>query len=270
MPSVRHPHRHQRLGPAKAVIGTIATAGMIVPADMLLRAMTLRNRPVLRMAFHRALARALGVRITSHGRDAASSAGPGGRPAVLYVCNHLSWADIPVLGARIRAAFVAKSDVAGWGPVGWLASYAGTIYVSRERRHSAGEQKDAIAARLARGESVILFPEGTNGDGVDVLPFKSALFSAVAGAGDVLVQPVTLAYTRINGMPATRRHLPYLAWIGDTQLGPHAMDFMALGKVQAEILFHDPVRPGDFADRKSLARHCETVIAQGYRRLMRG
>uniref|UniRef100_UPI00286E6231 lysophospholipid acyltransferase family protein n=1 Tax=Sandarakinorhabdus sp. TaxID=1916663 RepID=UPI00286E6231 len=183
---------------------------------------------------------------------------------------HLSWADIPVLGARIRASFVAKSDVAGWGPVGWLASYAHTIYVSRERRHSTGEQKDAIAGRLASGESVILFPEGTNGDGVDVLPFKSALFSAVEALADVVIQPVTLAYPRVTGMPVTRRQLPYLAWIGDTQLGPHAVDFMALGQVRAEILFHAPVYRRDFADRKALARHCESVIAGGYRKLMRG
>jgi 1-acyl-sn-glycerol-3-phosphate acyltransferase len=84
------------------------------------------------------------------------------------------------------------------------------------------------------------------------------------------IQPVTIAYTRVNGIPVTRERLPDLAWVGDTELMPHAMAFMALGRVRAEILFHPPVRAGDFADRKALARHCETVISDGYRTLMRG
>ena len=81
---------------------------------------------------------------------------------------------------------------------------------------------------------------------------------------------MTLAYTRLNGMPITRERLPDIAWIGDTALVPHLLAFMSLGKVRAELIFHPPVRRGDFADRKALARHCHAVIADGYRRLMRG
>jgi 1-acyl-sn-glycerol-3-phosphate acyltransferase len=189
---------------------------------------------------------------------------------VLYVSNHVSWADVPVLGARIRAAFVAKAEVSGWGVVGWFATFARTVYVERERRSQAGEQRDAITERLSRGESVILFPEGTNSDGVDVLPFKTSLFGMTSDRPDTIIQPVTIAYTRVNGMPVTRERLPDLAWIGETELVPHALSFMALGRVRAEIIFHPPVRAGDYADRKALARHCHTVIAEGYRRLMRG
>ncbi len=122
--------------------------------------------------------------------------------------------------------------------------------------------RNAIVERLAAGENVILFPEGTNSDGIAVLPFKSALFAAIEGGGDgedFLIQPVTLAYTRLNGMPITRERLPEIAWIGDTALMPHLLAFMSLGKVRAEILFHPPVRLGDFPDRKALARHCQDV-----------
>ncbi len=103
-----------------------------------------------------------------------------------------------------------------------------------------------------------------------MLPFKSSLFGVAEGAGDLLIQPVTIAYTRVNGLPVTRELLPDLAWIGDTELMPHALTFMALGRVRAEVIFHPAVRAHDFGDRKGLARHCETVIADGYRRLMRG
>lgn len=256
------PPRLRAFGVTRAALGTLTTAALTVPAEIALRGLTFRNRAYLPIAFHRGLARALGIRIVVHGRATR-------RRRVLYVANHLSWSDVPVLGAHIRAAFVAKSEVGGWGVVGWFASFARTVYVARDRRHSAGEQKNAIAERLLADESIILFPEGTNSDGIDVLPFKSALFSVVADVPDLLIQPVTIAYTRVNGMPVTRRSLPDLAWIGDTELGPHALAFARLGRVRAEILFHPAVRPQDFADRKALARHCEQVVAQGYRKLMR-
>nr|WP_310523389.1 lysophospholipid acyltransferase family protein [Polymorphobacter sp.] len=255
--------RFQRFGPAKGVAGALTTASIIVPAELLLRTVAGRNKAHLPVAFHRGLARSLGIRITCHGARARQK-------GVLFVANHVSWADIPVLGARIPAAFVAKSDVAGWGMVGWLATLARTVYVERSRPSSTGEQRDAISGRLMRGDSVILFPEGTNGDGTHVLPFKSSLFAVTDGLPDVLVQPVTIAYTSVNGMPVTRERLPDLAWIGDTELMPHAMAFMALGRVKAEIIFHPAVRAADFAGRKALARYCETVIGNGYRKLMRG
>lgn len=248
---------------ARTAAGTLATAAATVPAEILLRAVTLKNRPYLPIWFHRGLARSLGLAIRTHGHAPQ-------RGRVLYVANHLSWADIPVLGARIRASFVAKSEVAGWGPVGWLASFAHTVYVTRDRRVTAAAQKNALADRLNGGGSIILFPEGTNGDGTTVLPFKSALFSVVDEVPGLIIQPVTLAYTRVNGLPVTRRQLPDLAWVGETELAPHALGFMGLGRVTAEILFHDPIDPADFADRKALARHCHGVIATGYRRLMRG
>lgn len=259
----RSPTPVRRLAAVRTAAGTLATTAATVPAEILLRAVTLRNRPYLPIWFHRGLARSLGLGIRTHGHAPQ-------RGRVLYVANHLSWADIPVLGARIRASFVAKSEVADWGPVGWLASFAHTVYVTRDRRATTTAQKNALADRLNGGGSIILFPEGTNGDGTTVLPFKSALFSVVDDVPGLIIQPVTLAYTRINGLPVTRRQLPDLAWVGETELAPHALGFMGLGRVTAEILFHDPIDPGDFADRKALARHCHGVIATGYRRLMRG
>jgi 1-acyl-sn-glycerol-3-phosphate acyltransferase len=247
----------------RTALGAVATAAATVPAEILLRAVTLKNRPYLPIWFHRGLSRAMGVAIRTHGV-------PAGAGPVLYVANHLSWSDIPVLGARIRASFVAKSEVAGWGPVGWLASFAHTVYVTRDRRHTAAAQKNEIAQRLRAGGSIILFPEGTNGDGTGVLPFKSALFAVVDDVPGLTIQPVTLAYTRINGLPVVRRHLPDIAWVGDTELAPHALGFIGLGRVTADILFHPPIRAEDFADRKALARHCHQTILSGYRRLMRG
>ena len=259
----RRPPPTRRLAAARTAIGAVATAAAVVPVEWLLRAVTLRNRPYLPVWFHRGLSRSLGLKIIAHGQ-------PVRRQRVLYVVNHLSWSDVPALGARIHASFVAKSEVAGWGPVGWFASFAHTVYVARDRRATAAAQKNEIADRLNAGGSIILFPEGTNSDGTGVLPFKSSLFAVVGDVPGLIIQPVTLAYTHINGLPVSRRQLPDLAWLGDTELAPHALGFIGLGRVTAQILFHEPLDPTDYPDRKALARHCHTIIAAGYRRLMRG
>ncbi len=259
------PIRGRGFGRTRTFAGTGAAAVFLVPFELAMQRLSRRARPRLPWLFHRALARSLGIHVIVHGHQVSG----GG---VLFVVNHLSWADIPVLGSRILAAFVAKSEVAAWGPVGWLSTLARTVYIDRERRQATGVARNAITTRLASGENVILFPEGTNSDGIAVLPFKSALFAAIEGemGDDFVIQPVTLAYTRLNGMPITRERLPDIAWIGDTELMPHLLAFMSLGKVRAELIFHPPVRLGDFTDRKVLARHCHDVIADGYRQLMRG
>ena len=93
-------------------------------------------------------------------------------------------------------------------------------FVDRQVRSTAS-QRDAIAERLAAKDALILFPEGTSGDGNRVLPFKSALMGAVeATVGDdgkgrvkhVLVQPVSTAYVGLHGMP--RRVYTYPAEMG--------------------------------------------------------
>ena len=256
------PERHQRFGPAKTMLGTAAALSLLVPPQWLARRVRPDAHPRLPRLFHRLFTRALGIRTTIHGTPARSH-------GVLFVANHLSWADIPVLGSRLLGHFVAKSEVGAMGPVGWLANLQRTIYVERERRHATPEQRNAIAARLAAGGNVILFAEGTTGDGVGILPFKSSLFAVAEGIDDLLIQPVSLAYTRLNGLPMRRAMLPHIAFTGDMTLGMHAIDFMRLGRIEAEVRLHTAVRATDFADRKRLARHCETTIAAGYAAAMR-
>ena len=244
------------------MLGTAAALSLLIPPQLVARRMRPDAHPRLPRLFHRLFARALGIRTHVHGAPARAR-------GVLFVANHLSWADIPVLGAQLLGHFVAKSEVGAMGPVGWLANLQRTIYVERDRRHATPEQRNQIAARLAAGGNVILFAEGTTGDGVGVLPFKSSLFGVADGVDDLLIQPVTIAYTHLNGLPMRRAMLPHIAWTGDMTLGPHAVDFMRLGRVAADVRLHPAVRAADFADRKALARHCEATIAAGYAAAMR-
>jgi 1-acyl-sn-glycerol-3-phosphate acyltransferase len=257
------PEPFQPLGHVKSVAGALAATGTLVGPAHVHRLIARRRAGRIPMLWHQAVSRSLGV--TSRLEGSPVSGG------VLYVSNHISWLDIPVLGSRIRGSFVAKAEVEGMGFVGHLADLQDTIYVDRARRHRAGEQAGEIQARLGQGANVILFPEGTSNDGVHVLPFKTSLFSVVEGDAleTVRIQPLTLAYTRLNGLPLTRQRLLDIAWIGDMELGPHAFDLMKLGRIEARILCHEAVQRKDFADRKALARHCHAVIRAGYQSLMR-
>src|SRR6202011_3813730 len=117
--------------------------------------------------------------------------------------------------------FVAKREVAGWPLFGLLARLQRSVFVDRKRRHKTGEVNAQIAQRLAEGDPVVLFGEGTSSDGNRVLPFRSALIGAARDAlveaehsGRVLIQPLSVAYTRLHGLPIGRlhRHIAALVW----------------------------------------------------------
>jgi lyso-ornithine lipid O-acyltransferase len=184
---------------------------------------------------------------------------------ILYICNHASYLDVPVLGGLMDARFVAKAEVARWPVIGSLSMMQGTIFIER-RAQGARQQPEELRHALRDGVSLVLFPEGTSSDGNRVLPFKSALFAAadaVVGGIEVRVQPVTIAYSRHRGVPMGRRLRPYFAWYGDMTLVGHLWTCLGFGGVGVDVVFHEPVRLSQFASRKELARHCHAQVARG-------
>jgi 1-acyl-sn-glycerol-3-phosphate acyltransferase len=213
--------------------------------------------------YHRHCCRILGFDVRQLGEPANA------RP-MLYAANHISYTDITVLGSLIAGSFVAKSEVAGWPLFGWLAKLQRSVFVDRQVRSTA-RQRDAIAERLAGGDALILFPEGTSADGNFILPFKSALFSVVFDSDQpITVQPVSLAYTRLDGLPIGRGLRPFFAWYGDMDLAPHLWRLLGLGKVEVVVEFHPPVSVAEFSSRKALAEFCQQRIGNGVGRLLAG
>ncbi len=208
--------------------------------------------------FHRLLLRILGFRVRAHG--AISTTKP-----TLFVANHASYLDIPVLGSLVPGAFVAKSEVAGWPVFGFLAKLQRTVFIER-RPSQAGEQRDGLRERLAKDEDLILFPEGTSTNGLSVLPFKSGLFAVAkdgAGGGAITVQPISVVCTGLYGLPLTRDWRPYYAWYGDMTMPKHLWNVFKLGRFTVDVVFHPPLHPQDFADRKRLAAACHDAVARG-------
>jgi lyso-ornithine lipid O-acyltransferase len=184
---------------------------------------------------------------------------------VLYVINHISWLDIVVVGGRVKGCFVAKAELEDWPVFGALADLQRTIYVRREERHRADQQKNNIADRLQGGDNILLFPEGTSGLGHVVLPFKTSLFGLTDDPRltNLIIQPVTLSYTHLNGLPLLRAQRALVAWVGDMTFGAHAMALLVQPSLRALVQFHAPVRRGSFANRKLLSGLCEHTISQG-------
>jgi 1-acyl-sn-glycerol-3-phosphate acyltransferase len=215
--------------------------------------------------YHRRCCRLLGFEVRQIGQIA------DGRP-VLFASNHVSYTDIFVLGSLIAGSFVAKSEVATMPFFGWLAKLQRSIFVDRQVR-STIEQRDAIAARLRAKDALILFPEGTSGDGNFVLPFKSALFSVVFDRNSteaVTVQPVSIVYTKLDGMPIGRGLRPFFSWYGDMDLAPHLWTLVGLGRVEVVVEFHPPASVAEFATRKALARFCHERVSAGFGRALAG
>lgn len=248
------------------ILGWLALTLPLMPVQAVL-VLFGSNRLAARLPrfYHRQACRILGIQIERRGAPAVS--GPA-----LFVANHASYLDIEILGASIPGFFVSKADVASWPFFGWLARLQRTVFIDRKVR-SVRVQRDSIGRRLAAGDSLILFPEGTSGDGLRPLPFKSSLFAAVEEAAqryDVAVQPVSVAYTRLDGMPLGRFYRPFFAWYGDMELAPHLWTMLGLGRLTAVVTFHPPVHAREFASRKELAEYCRRQVASGIETALSG
>lgn len=203
--------------------------------------------------FYKAICFMFRIKVKSRGEATKDS-------PVIYVSNHISYTDILVLGSVLPASFVSKAEVAKWPVVGWIAHLTGTLFIKR-KRGEAGSQIDQLKAALESGKDLIIFPEGTTGDGVGVLPVKSSLFK-IAEEMDITIQPVTLKYTHINGLPVQRNEKSDLFWIGDMDFQPHFKTFVNLGVVRTHVTLHEPIR--NSKDRKALATKVEEKIASGF------
>jgi 1-acyl-sn-glycerol-3-phosphate acyltransferase len=216
-------------------------------------------RRAIPVAYHRVMCRLLGVRIRETGTRSRQT-------PLLIASNHVSWLDIPVLTALGPMVFVAKSEVGTWPVVGLLARLQRSVFVDRGRRHKVAEVNRAIAERLAEGDPVVLFAEGTSSDGNRVLPFRSSLIGAVQAArnaeddGGVNIQPLAIVYTGIDGLPAGRQHRPHLAWYGAMELFPHLKGIVRRGAVDVAVIWGEPFVCDAGADRKAVARLLEGEV----------
>lgn len=251
-----------RVGCAATVI--FLTSVVLLPLQILCLRFDWRLRRYLPRVWHRIVCYWLGVRIRVIGT-------PERRRPLMLVSNHASWLDILVISAVADVAFIAKSEVRDWPVFGLFARWQKSVFIEREQKRKTGDQVSEIAERMADGEIMVLFPEGTTSDGNRLLEVKSSLFGAAAAAlpktpGAVVhVQPMAVAYTRIHGVPMGRYYRPVAAWPGDIELLPHLKGIFACGAIDVDVCFGEAVDYRADTNRKqvsaTVARSIRTMLA---------
>jgi 1-acyl-sn-glycerol-3-phosphate acyltransferase len=189
-------------------------------------------------------------------RVAITVRGPRPTAPSFVVANHLSYLDIAVLWTAVDGDFLAKAEVAGWPVIGRLAASTGTLFTERHRRADLPRVVASLQQRLARGRSVIVFPEGTSSPGERVLPLKAGLFEVAVVTGCPIVC-ACLAYATPDGAPPVR---DAVCWWDDTSFARHIFRLACLPSVRASIDFAAPPRP--FADRKTLATQSHRILQE--------
>ena len=202
----------------------------------------------------RAATRLFGVRIQLHGKPAAAP--------VLFVANHISWLDIPVLGGLVEASFLAKAEVRRWPVIGFLAARTGTLFIERGRPGASDQAIRTLRETLCAGRSVVLFPEARTSDGTCVRRFHGRLLQAAIDCG-VAVQPVAIRYLH-EGRPD-----PLVPFIEGVSFLQSVLRVARRPHVDARLTFFEPIDPRG-RTRDALAREAQARVATALQCRVRG
>ena len=147
-----------------------------------------------------------------------------------------------------------------------MARLQKTIFVDRTRRSDAGRTASEMGAHMAGGNAVLLFAEGQSDIGTHVLPFRSALVGAAqhamieAGAKDVLIQPLTIAYTRLQGLPVGRNERSLIAWIKSKSVGQNIREILGGPVKDVTVAFGMPRPLRETDNRKQVTKAAEDDV----------
>jgi lyso-ornithine lipid O-acyltransferase len=235
---------------------------LAMPVQALMLVLPGRGKERFAQTYWRGVALALGLRLTVVGRLAEH------RP-VLFVANHCSWLDIVALGSVLPGCFVAKGAIANWPFINWLARLGRTVFVTRDRA-SVSREQNVLNTRLGAGDNIILFPEGTTSDGTRILPFAPAFLALANAPAQPWVQPVTLVYDGLDGLPVRKRDRPEISWYGDMDMASHYVGIGRRHSLHATIILDAAIPSGSFAHRKALAAALHSRLAKNAAALRQG
>lgn len=262
---------YKRIRATRKIIIILGFTAFSIPIQSIL--IKLPGSPKINFArfYWRTVCRILGIDLRIFGKikeqQKQSKQGIKKRP-VIYIANHTSWLDIATIGGLAPGAFVAKEEIGSWPVISTLCRLGRVLFVSRQRQSTIKEQQ-TMEKRLEDGGSLILFPEGTSTEGSHLAPFLSSFFVLAKPISKnisyeiPLIQPISIVYDRLGMLPVNRLRRPIYSWYGDMELAPHLWDFCKWSDMRVSIIFHEPLDPNDFKNRKQLAQKSWDIIATG-------
>lgn len=181
----------------------------------------------------------------------------------LMVCNHMSYLDMIVLASIRPSVFVTSVDMGQVFFLGTMAEIGGALFVERRNRLRIEHDVAQIESALNRGLDVTLFPEGTSGNGAEVLPFKRSLLTAALNAGTP-VMPVTLKYFEIDGEAFAEHNRDVVCWYGHASFFPHFFRLLSAGSVRAKVTYGTPVKGELGMTKHTLTDDLHRTISREY------
>ena len=187
---------------------------------------------------------AVGIKLEVHGWESLPADIRSEKQAVIFMSNHESNLDPPVLisALPVPAVYISKKELKWLPLVGWAAGLGGTLFLDRGNRERAVRSVYQAAAEIRGGKTVVIFPEGTRTRNGKLGPFKKGGFAMALDAGVPIVP---------------------LATVGGYQIMPPGSLRMHPGRYT--ILIGKPVDPRTFPNRdalmKEVRRHIEVLVA---------
>ena len=236
---------------------------ILIPTQFILTRLNLPFWNIMPRLFYKFLAIFFGIKVKVYGK--AEKKYP-----TLLVANHISWRDIIAIGSVAKISFIAKSEIKNWPLVGFLASLQKTIFVARTKRTDTKRTSEEMAKRLEGGGALVLFAEGGTGSGTHIRAFRSALVGSIfgvmreagkkSGAKKMILQPLTIAYTKVQGLPVSRIERSKLAWDKSASMGENISQILNPNIIEVSVKFGEPIIPKANDDRKMITKQCEIQV----------
>lgn len=184
----------------------------------------------------------------------------------LLICNHLSYIDVLVIASKTPTLFVTSLEMKKTPFLGWITQLGECLYVDRKSHKNLNFEVDGIQKTLARGHNVLLFPEATTSNGIDIKPFRSSLLKVA----DESLRPLfsyCIKYTHRNHDKMTSEDQLEMAWFDNKGFLPHLLMLMKQTSIQCTLYEIESLIPAHFSDRKKLTEHLYQNTTQAYIKL---
>ena len=114
----------------------------------------------------------------------------------ILISNHLSYLDIPSLFKVIplNLHFIAKQELKKAPFLGWYMRATGMIFINRGNNVEARQSLKDAGELIAKGKTVLIFPEGTVSESGEIMRFKKGGFN-LALESKVEILPISIKGT---------------------------------------------------------------------------